>query len=351
MFELHIADTELTGATVAVSWCVDKELLTQLNELKIKDPVVVLIVAPTGKAYHKSKQSRIAVPLKDLMAYVDFYVPGQNKIWGFISDNDDRGISYYMSTYSEGWVNSVLNYSGDGWALDGSGYREAPKFAADTLTVEVPADCFAPEPSDFEKMWVNWLFTNKAVDQCNFRRRRMWAYTVQFPLLVLNIILKSLFTAVAALYGARALSLKLVLHPIIYGLGDVVDLFKEGTVFLGRGKSQFWNWATLPLMPLLVILSRILLLGHKFHSPLSLGGSVLLVSSLIALAIFVLSKWAESRRKALPWYMADERQANMLYCSEDKKPIKSVNDLPQDKRSFRLKFRDLKSKVCRPFSR
>jgi hypothetical protein len=58
--------------------------------------------------------------------------------------------------------------------LDRSIYR-ADRVQA-FVDVDIPKECFAREPSDLEKRWVNWLYMSKTVDQCEFRKRRLFAY-------------------------------------------------------------------------------------------------------------------------------------------------------------------------------
>jgi hypothetical protein len=48
------------------------------------------------------------------------------------------------------------------------------------------------------------------------------------------------------------------------------------------------------------------------------------------------------------WYM-DKEEMDTLVCDANKKPL-NISDLPVKHRTIKLRFLDLKSRVCRPFS-
>ncbi len=174
MLELKVADSDVTGGNIAVSWCVDHELIKQLADSGIADPQLVICVAPASlKGYSQYKEVRKVVSLNDLMTYIDFRVPGENNIWAFISTDSKRDTkNFFLKRSNSLFETDVLSY--DGQEL----FRGKDFLKAAPLSVMVPNEVFAKEPAQWEKDWVNHLFRSKPIDQCHFRRRRLFAYTV-----------------------------------------------------------------------------------------------------------------------------------------------------------------------------
>jgi hypothetical protein len=372
MFEIKIADADVTSGTIPVSWCVDLETIKKLSDDKVVDPQVVIVVAPEGSAYSQEKEYRKVVPLKDLLAYVEFRVPGKNKIWAFISSKKDARDAY-LGKSSGRYITTIISSDGERWGYmfdtDAEGNRR-PAMGSETISVSVPEGVFAPEPAQWEKDWVNHFFRNKCVDQCEFRKRRMIAYTGQVLLMLGQLVLRSLFLLVALLIGAKNVSLQPLLHPLQYDMGEAASVCGGGTIFVRKvpedsdsewifGKT-FWSsvsyvvrkfW-TLPLMPAILIPVTLLILAHK----VLIFSGVLLALILIAFAIlfFVTGgaraawEWIKGAESETLWYM-DQAELDMLTCNPDRKAF-TFKSLPSKKQTLRLRFSDLKSKVCRPFS-
>lgn len=355
MFELHVADKNVSTGSVAVGWCVSKETLDALHAAGNKTPHVVLVLAPAGDAYDPSKEIRKIVPLKDLVAYMDFNRSGEMKIWGFIAKEPhskwvkDRWLSRSSDSYSY----SVLLNSGSEYQL---AYREAAMELADPISVIIPEQAFAAPPPEWEKNWVNHFFSTKPQDQCHFRRRRMFAYTLQPLLLLGDLIVKMFITLFALLWGARDFSLSYLAQPYthFYHLCGVDSLmFQKGTVFVGKGKSTFWNLARLPFMPLiaapLFFIIRAIIISGSVLKALMIIGSVLLLIALLAGVIIIYDRWQRAEEAKEAWYLNDN-EINLIVCSGQQKPF-TLKQLPRNHRTFRLRFRALKSQVCRPFAK
>lgn len=354
MLELHITDSNVTSGNIAVGWCVDKETLQLLNDEGIKDPVLVLVVAPEGEKYHKSREYRKLVPLKDLVAYVEFRTPGKNNIWGFISQLKKKDATKrYMERDRNEYYEQVLSYYGDEFA---SRIKSSPEFTAAPVLVDVPEEVFAAEPSDFEKAWVNHFFPFKAFDQCEFRRRRLFAYTVQPLVITFSMLVRLLPVLVGFLCLKRNLSLKAVLHPLTYTFleafdaasGDSILVNKEAESFLGK----YWKLVFTPIG--LMGLAALIYLATKLHIAsffLSIPIAILALLGGWKLFNFVVGKFIDyqiEKDKLPAWYL-DENEQKLIVCSGQKKPY-SFDQLPSNRRSLRLRFDNLKSKVCRPFS-
>ncbi len=345
MLKLFIGDTNATSGSVAVSWCIDEEVINKFVNRRTINPMIILCVVPENST---SKEYRIAVPLKDMMAYVSFRRPGKNKIFAFICDDDCPRRWLNKNSYYKYYYN-VLTYGGEDYCSTLNEYERA-----EPLEVDVPAECFAPEPPEWEKAWVNALFKYKPEDQCDFRRRRIFAYTLQPVLFLLSMTIRFVWTLFALLAGFREFSFKVLFHPLAYGLIDLPEICGGGTIFVGRGKNKILNYLRLLLMP--YVLGPIVLffvLGAKGIIPLmtilkiigysigGLAGAAVLVISLFYLIVYLIDK-------AGTWYLNKE-EMEMILCNGEAKPTK-ISALPKRKQTIKLKFYDLKSKVCRPFS-
>lgn len=373
MIELFVSDNDATNGTIAVTWCVSHETLDLLAGQDVKDPQVMIVVSPEGDNYTKSKEYRKVVPLKDLMTYIEFRVPGKNRISAVVSYKTKKEAKekYLIKDYGE-FVSTVLNYEGDDYASWLKGEDQVHMLSA-PISVNVPRECFASEPPAWEKVWVNHFFRHKPIDQCNYRRRRLFAYLVQ-PFIMFALALVKLFLLlVATLIASRGWSLKYLLHPLTYDLESSTEVLKGGSICIRRlpeddlrGDPPNLPWyllkkfCLLPLMPLIAI--PLALLAH-FHV-LWVGGLVIAGLLAILLVFFLFASGAAKDLffgaidlitklfSKLPsddlWYMRQDEMA-MIICDGRKKKA-SLSALPAKKRTLSLRFNDLKSKVCRPFS-
>lgn len=365
MLELHITDNDVTGGNVAISWCTDKEMLSELANEQIKDPQLVIIVAPDGDKYSSSKEYRKVVPLSDLMTYIEFRVPGKNKVWAFVSQLSAKAAkNEYLKRKSGDFETDILSHDGEKYSTR---YQE---FTAEPLDLYVPDACFAPEPAAWEKVWVNHFFSSEAVDQCHFRKRRIFAYTLQLVLMLGTILARIPLYLIALLIGSRNLSHKYLFHPLDYSLSHTVDVMKGGSYFIRPDNDMptktvkqelkylaARGW-TLPFMPLISIpIALVLLAGKPFI--LAIVGIVLvaLIAILVAIWFFAegeakklynrIDAWLDDRFAGKEFAYLDAEEMDLLVCSGKPKNYKS---LPAKKKTFSLRFSNLKAKVCRPFS-
>lgn len=353
MFELHIADSDFTNGSILVSWCIDQEMINLLSEWFIVEPSVVIITAPSGENFRFSKENRIVVPLKDLLAYITFTSSGKNKIWALVSRLPLREAkNKYLQRNGRHYSYDILSYDG---------VEQVTKDLASSipLEVEVPEQYFAKPPAKWERAWVNLFFRNKPIDQCDFRKRRLFAYTIQPILILLSLIIRLLMTFFALSIGSRSLTLKYLLHPLTYDLEDTLELFKHGTIFINsNSKNTFLKYVKLIFMPW-VMISLILMLKLSLSNPAyPIAGLVILFCIMIGIlfgrwfdvaSIFLSLKITEKLGLMdEPWYL-NKNELELILCSGENK-IHKLSDLPANHRTLRLKFYDLKRKVCRPFS-
>ena len=314
-FQIKVANNDITSGTIPLTWCVDIETLNFLYEQKITDPQLVIItVSPSNKT------NRYVVALKDLIKYVEFTEPGIHKIWSFISFKSNQdACSVYLYKIHGKYGTDLLNYNKTKWSRifnyvpDSDDFK--PTISAETIQVDVPIESFATEPPEWEKAWVNYHFDTPCYNQCQYRKRRIFAYTLQILLFLLDYIFRSILFSLAFVYGSKGLSFKYFLKPLTYNILDCIEgLFYSGSYFIidNNFRSLFKN-----------------------------------ISNKISKTENLVSETEKLENKV--WYLQKE-EIKLLSC-ENKPDTISINDLPRKYRTFKLRYQDLKSKVCKPFAR
>src|ERR1700722_4777297 len=222
MFQLKLADTDVSSGSVALSWCLDNELIKNLAKEGTDDPQVVIVIYPEVKdkngSHNNLKEVRKVVPLKDLMTYVELKVAGKNRIVGFVYHASRSATkSRFLYKTERAWETTIIDSNGDPFPASYYSYTDN---RLSQLSIDVPAGIFAPEPAQWEKNLVNHYFRDKVVDQCSFRRRRIFAYSLQPIMALLFIFLTIIILIAGLLTGARKWSIKYLFHPLIYnGVG------------------------------------------------------------------------------------------------------------------------------------
>lgn len=383
MLQLQIADPNVSTGSIGVSWCLDHEVLKELADQGLHDPQIVIVVAPTEK-YHTSKESRRVVPLKDLMTYIECRASGPSKIYALISFREPKDArEHYLSKDGGVYQNNVLDYDGESYSSRLLGQEDRSdresgnyKYLSEPIAITVPKAVFAKEPPKWEKPWVNLFFRSKVIDQCDYRRRRLFAYSIQLLIVGFNLFLRSLILLLGLLTGARSWSFRF-LNPITYKLKETWEIWEGGSIFIrhqpededpdeklkyvppGYLLRSFW---LAPLMPLISIPVG---LFYWTHHPY-IATSILLGLFLVAPALLVLISYLATNgnggrlvKKVWHgitnmftsdelWYLNQE-DMQLITCNTDKSPT-TYKSLPARKKTVRLRFQNLKTKVCKPFS-
>jgi hypothetical protein len=367
MFKLFVTSTNVDSGTIPVSWCVSKETLDRLAAFYIREPQVVLCVSPKpreGHWHYTSREYRKVVPLKDLMAYVEFRYPGENRIYGFISfESEGRTRDRFLSKSHREYFTDILNSAGNNWTNWHGAIEEDSR---DVTSVDVPAGCFAPEPPAWEQAWVNHYFFQKCIDQCQYRRRRMFAYTLQPILMFFNLLFRMLILVGGLLLGTRGATRNWaqVFMPLTYDYKELFNgIFSGGTVFIRPAKTdgpkevgpfawwvykQCWLVPFMPLVliPLLIVLGTYGMGSTACYFALVIGVAVGLLACVTVVKKISDKLVASAAGKKL-WYTEDEEIFNLV-CDGTDKPTK-VSRLPRKHRTIKLRLSELKAKVCRPF--
>lgn len=364
MLELHVQDNDVSTGAIPITWCIDRETLALLKQHP--NPMLVISVIPfnanneDGNSSLGSEQ-RFVVPVRDASTYISFRRPGVNRIFAFVDTDPERRTTRDAKRYWLGSNRLVVNYDGD----DYNDRYVVSEVKAPFISIDVPKESFAPEPSAAEEAWVTWLF-DKGRDQCGFRRRRIFAYTVQVVIMLANLIARFVGIFFAAFIGSRGTSLKYLFHPLTYTLGETIDeIFKGGIIFIRPEPESKVDPETIPAMivytirrlwalPLMPPIVMFLCLIDATHAWYRLGAVIGLAFLMICGVIGGdamagsdgwfnrFTAWLD-RLLAEAWQQDDGTD---LICDGNGEPKK----LAPKRKTVKLRYLAVKAKVCRPFA-
>lgn len=315
MLQLFSEVIDVQSATIPIRWCVHKITLHKLMSRGAKNPHILLEIVSEN-----SVRFRKLAPLDQMVEYIQFRRPGENKIMATIvwtMDGKSKELwDCYMSRRGGDYSNTVFTKSGDG-VLSDMKREECVEFAA--MDVVVPHELFAKEPHAWEKQWVNFWFRAHSIDQCEYRKRRILAYTVQplpvFVWLIMKLVVRFIAAVVLIIglpiIGApqmiRKINFRTLIHPWIYDIDDIVSIEAEDSFFV-----RLWDK----------------IIDSIWHAEL------------------------RNLRKQKKEQGAFEKQYQgyhqVVLCSLKSKPSSLL--IPSQYK-LRLRFQGLKASVCRPFAR
>lgn len=365
---------EVQSATVPVRWCVDKATLDELKKMDVVEPYLLLVTVFGGR-----EMSRQLAPLSQLMDFVALRHSGINTIYATIvfPVNKQKSESGYDALWRMFLKRKGGTYDTDLVGSDGKFIKEIVCWRKNTWNLEfaevvviVPGQFFAKEPAKWERRWVNlWFEDDRVRDQCQFRRRRILAYTIQ-PLAVLVWIIVRFLVGLGGMilffgfFGDinKRLNLKPFIHPWSSSIAEVWD---------NSGKSLFnsvFLWPFSPLVFWTMLIFTIICIGltktsisfweaigiaaicqlsliSTYYFFMVLGAAILwifgwTIDQVTDKLLFVDEKPQKVRQRVI-------ENEGWLLCERDLTP--SVEALPTQKRTVYLRYMDLKAKVCRPF--
>ena len=305
-----------------------------------------------------------------MMTYIELHSSGENRIYAFVSEESpEEAKLFYSSRQYDDWRRNILNGDGsDYYKYLAESPADKQLSFAEPIVIDVPQELFAKEPPEWEQQWVYWLQSRGVDNQCDYRKKRIFAYTVQPIALLLKILLELIILTVAFLIGSKSFSFKYLFHPLTYELRDAYELWNSGSWFLGsfdfddcNSKSDYFfvlvkSLWKIPFMPaVLSVFTLMYYSGILLPVLFSLIAVVLilfftfLVVNGEATRFLLLIKKLFGRKDHIPWYLNKE-EIDLITCYPDKQPI-TFAQLPRKKKTIKLRYLDLKSKVCKPYSR
>lgn len=418
---LFVDNTEHSEPVIPIRWCVDRSVLDWLKRNDVLKPFLFISVRheENEDPYYHREVKRVLVPLDQGMEYIELNRAGKHSlnaviVWtSYVSWLKDQ-TRYWNSDIRE---SSLYRYVDDlnAKVFDPTGLKEVEvrgsgewirpiKLARDvtaSISVVIPREFFAKEPSAWEQWWVNLWFDNTPFDQCAFRRRRILAYSVQPPTVLLWItlvgVIRFLSGAFSAFVGITGINWSAILHPFLQDTSDVLpenknrSYFKHSrNIFLydKRGVPRPWyvRWLQPPRVVAIGLLAWVInhfgywdiaiKVGFLAGIVLALAYVVVLFRELIRLVarkaswklpFFTFLVETESayekrmRKEGEKKHKQEERlrlelehkyntEFSHVACIGKPLPV-SVEALPKRKQTVHLRFKALKARVCRPFAR
>jgi hypothetical protein len=376
--EIHLfvgARNGSSDAVVAVRWCICQSILDVLKAKSAQNPHILLVVTHRGV-----EVDRKLVPLEQEMEYFYFQRPGSHRIQStIVCWKDVQALRAFIRRRES---SDILDYDGE--------LRKEIDCTRDPLFqigrgetgVNVAPEFFAKEPPKWLGNWVNLWYETKPRDQCQFRRRCMLAFSLQPFVVLLWAAFIICFRLLAALFlrfgvGMRGISFKPAYCPLSMDTNDVWR-DENGSVFLTDECEEPRPWFLQFFMPVVVVSWTGFLYSLKWWlvpdldiwwalaTAIGILGSGALIGYLIPNALKLFEKaldfsgsadrrrrrelrdrWRRERIEMASFNRYDEVYSSLV-CQ--RVPLQaSLDALPKNRRTFYLRFMDLKTKVCRPF--
>lgn len=385
MLKLIAGSSVHSEPVVPIRWCLTPDIIEMLRQKNAANPHVLLSVFNETEG----EVGRQLVPLERAMTYVQFNHPGTNTVNATIvwSEAPEELKTLLMENSPESFrVHGLYGHNAEGGVVFRphsclSGNMRALGQETASIDVEVDSRFFAHEPKEWEKKWVNLWFKYPPRDQCEFRRRRILAYTFQPIAMLVATGYIILFRIMAFLFlgllGVRVTPLP-IFHPFKMGRRDVWyranmddEVFAEKNHFFVTDSEgcdrPFGFWLLHPMHWFIasLILLRIWYAGENVYPFLRVMALIviLLATAGLVLAVsyelvmrFTRPEWRanmktqlEARRQAknelerLQYYRKD--LADVTCGVGNFEP--SISALK--KRQVALLFQATKAAVCRPY--
>lgn len=373
---------EALEPTLPITWCLCRDDVARLKKRGVKNPYLFLSI------YHVDSKTEVArrlVPLRQTMEYIGFRRPGKHIInaaivWPINTNYEAmrhgllrrlNGGRFFYNMYERSYDKDGKNFSIDfvpkilGWSET---YAEYLDDCVGKIEVNIGKEFFAPEPAAWEKKWVNFvfdLFMAPEADQCAFRRRRIFAYSLQPVVLLVWIVLitlaRFLFYAFAVLVGQRDLEFKRFLRPF----GNVDDLLCRDRVFWDRDRNFFFTnnqgeerkWWFKFLHPICLIWIG---LGIYYHSFLIENKTFFIGAFCGWLALIIVTRVVNNWiNKRLDKKLKNQEEKiakaydslDPIICRNDNPLFPDIAALPSSHQTIYLRFKNLKAKICRPYAK
>lgn len=389
--KLLIGKNESTGAVLPVRWCLTSEEVKKIAPRK--NVHVLFLVVNKGK-----EVDRYLVPVEQMMYYVEFTKPGKNILFAtLVYQKDLRELKKTVFKRNEDgkYIRDMYDEEKGRFFRQYKSFDDLLDLYETQVVIDVSPDFFAEQPSSLEWRWVNLWFETKPRNQCQFRRRRMLAYSIQPLIILLFVVIATIVRLFAALIWSLVMrrygvNWGAIVHPFKNDTEDVWHEAKDEKSFItheknGEKRSEVMKavmFLTFYFVypPVTAIGVIVAIVGKTiFHSswswwmlffaaPLIILVAAIIITLLIFGVIWLLEKLAigdtfsEWKEKMSAAGYQKERQKRefeetrrfadlqILACPNESL-VPKLGALPPEKQTIYLRFLDLKSRVCKPFAR
>lgn len=420
--DLHVDASRVDNPSVPMRWCFTPEMHKRITEgLKQGYGYAVMLVGKRRDDHYGYRQVREVFGWKQPFTFFTFAAPGDWDVCAilfertnvsttsrstsvllegnlrsvYLSKSREMGRKVYDSGISDleelQYLENPREISIGGWSSSSQGMP----IAAQTISVSVPKEIFAPEPSEAVKAYGNYFFRQDPGDQCEFRQRLMMMIPGFFPWILIEtlkrvfLFLFGLVTSLFCLVGTGMILKQAFMPAICLPLPDPDNV--EYKTENGRWRPFDKNPRQWFVPGMLLIYAALGWVAFNFILPIAwkivvflfqvitrgwvmiafLLGVFLLVIGVIVLIAYLRARHdspeqRDKRYKAQAAAAKVQRSAAAvrgekeaaqaitfapaLVCGEAPAEV-SLRAIPKELRTRHMLFASLKQRVCKPFAR
>lgn len=360
--QLFCDNREIDNPSLPIRWCLEKDSLLELSP-NYCNLVVILV-----RDLDNNELSRHIFSFKQGMAFIPLRRPGNTVITAFLLSHISKKRLFSEARNME------------------SGQLKGSSKCYNEITIYVPGEIFAPEPPRWLKWWVELWHRHRSVDQCQFRKRVIWAFTGKPIFSIIWMLfacsLRFIVATALLLIGRLRVSFRPAIHPFAMDMESVSKpawyepkhtwIWTKtlwGTKNIGDG-CPLWVLAPTYFIFLLWTVAKIIgwifvpentVTYHLIHnraliwSLVSLGIIYLGGGSIVGIGYFfgasdTWNSWSKSRQAKRDAKRKYQLLTSPVSCSFGNLSP-TLSSIPLKDRTIRLIFSGIKRHVCRPFRR
>lgn len=319
MIDLHVPDA-VTGPNVRIRWCVRREDADDVAERPPSERWLLVVVRATAHEEEPDVERRYLFRLDDGVAWVPMLREGTNVVGARVLRMPRARARGYLH-------GAVSDFDTDLW------HR---------VEVVVPLSVFA-RPA-FDRRWVNFMTRTPCADECEYRRRRLFAYTLQ-PLMLVAAVPMVVAIVVAMVVGRYTVTALDVGARLLAGAGSNIAwrstlLWSDPLVLsVTLRTDRPSRWCSWWCSPLALCAAGALGYGAWAMLPDTALMAVLMLMLFIASVVL---RDAGDRHRDLDGVRHPALPLALVCSDDDTLP-------PEPRRTLRMRFAEIKARVCRPY--
>lgn len=397
---------EMDSATIPVEWWLSEEVIN-------KGPKYIVFFEQNKSEKDDEWESsmrgrRYACKVTDAIKYIQLFSPGYHRLMAVVICGENDEIAYRIAGnyLNRNGMYNVANYIFPlRWSEIENGEHPIDTTAATIEEFEVPEELFAKKPetklSKIVWWWTNFCHKSTPRDQCQYRRRKIWAFTVQVPIIAACFVILSVITCIHCLYTTLAYLAVLFVGyrplPLLELLWDAITFKRFPSSKLRRfdrwdteRKSIYKLWSIkngkavyMPVTPLMVVMCTLTtltflaglylflsIIGIKSWIWLLIILAVIAIISAIIVRIETAPELKEKRKKKSEEIIRKRISARKVLQEKQRKWLLEnfelskktdtvrLDQLPVPQtatgkivQKFKVSYWALKARVCKPFAK
>lgn len=367
-FQLVLEQKDASSPQLSAKVQLSQETIKEMGEKGVQHAFLLLITAEWNEDYkHYFHERRQLFRLEESIAFLSFTHPGTFHVFGVVLFSKRTDGMQVFNDYYRRFTDQ--NYEGYRTTILQRGKFEPDiqDFPTKKLvghiaheSVMVTEDFFAKPPTEWVVKWIDWPYNTESRDSCQLKRRSMFAFTLQPPIvLVVGSVTLAAYSMIAAFW-------LLLLQRVVLS-GDDVRASKDWDTnsFLltdSRGRSRTWvSWPQQLLLTPMTYLGATII-GHLFLEMMNISwwspsASMIafLSGAFTVLSIYVLGQITQWILNAFKWRKKPTpqqlpRNYADIISQLANRPLR-LRDMPMSWATVTLCYQAAKHKLCRPYAR